>query len=372
MRGPLRRPSLLVSFGLLSLVPIALLAFVLGRTVNGIITQRTVAQTRSTTAFATRFGIQAYLNPTSLRRGIDPDQRQEMDRALKLATTSWRQGGTERAHVIVWSGFRVPLYDSEHGFAFSSPPPEVGRALEGRDTWGIRTIDGTKQLVVAVPIRFSGGKLPIGAVEVMSPYAAIQKDVWGDVRKIYLVILGGLALLWAVLFPIVARASNQLRRQAAEHERLAKHDALTGVANRMLFGDELERSLARGRTGVLMVDLDDFKVINDSFGHHNGDLVLLAIARRMREAVREEDTVARLGGDEFGVVAPGLTREELEAVAARIAHTIAQPVAVEGQRFRLTGSVGVAVSPEDGADAEALLRAADAEMYRAKKLAATA
>jgi diguanylate cyclase (GGDEF)-like protein len=362
---------LLVSFGLLSLVPIALLAFVLGRTVNGIITQRTIAQTRATTAFATRFGIQAYLNPAALRRGIDPDQRAEMDRALSGATGSWTQGGA-KAHVIVWSAFRVPLYDSLHGYAFSSPPPEVSRALEGRDAWGIRKLDGEHDLVVAVPIRFAPGKPPIGAVEVISPYSRIQQDVWLDVRKIYLVILGGLALLWAVLFPIVARASNQLRRQAAEHERLAKHDGLTGLANRTLFSEELEAALERRPTGVLMIDLDDFKLVNDSYGHHNGDLVLLAVARRLHEAVRDEDTVARLGGDEFGLVAPGLTREELEAVARRIEHTIAQPIAVEGQSFRVTGSVGIALSPDDGIDSQGLLRAADAAMYRAKKLAAPA
>ena len=366
MRGPLRRPSLLVSFGLLSLVPVVLLAFVLGRTVNGIITQRTVAQTRATTTFAARFGIQAYLNPTSLRRGIDPDQRLEMDRALSGATGSWTQGGA-KAHVIVWSAFRVPLYDSRHGYAFSSPPPEVLRALDGKDSWGVRKLDGEHDLVVAVPIRFAPGKPPIGAVEVISPYSIIEQDVWLDVRKIYLVILAGLALLWAVLFPIVARASNQLRRQAAEHERLAKHDGLTGLANRTLFSAELEAALERGPTGVLMVDLDDFKLINDSYGHHNGDLVLQCAALRLREAVRDADTVARLGGDEFGVVVPQTSgREEMDTVVERICSALREPIVVEGQTFHVSGSAGAAVSPEDGADATALLRVADAAMYRDK------
>jgi diguanylate cyclase (GGDEF)-like protein len=149
-------------------------------------------------------------------------------------------------------------------------------------------------------------------------------------------------------------------------------DPLTGLPNRARFMDRLERSVALAeRTGsrfaVLFVDLDGFKAVNDAYGHHAGDAMLRALAARMTGAVRRSDTVARLSGDEFTV----LTGEPVDAdgvrvLANKLAAACAAPVEVDERMLRVSASVGVALFPDHGADADALVRAADAAMYVAK------
>lgn len=163
-------------------------------------------------------------------------------------------------------------------------------------------------------------------------------------------------------------------RKAAEQqiEYQAYHDALTGLANRRLFQEHLSLALALAQrrtalVAVLFLDLDHFKVINDSLGHSVGDELLREVARRLKSAVREGDTVARVGGDEFTVVLQELTRRESAAtVAQKVLRTIAQPMEISGHRLYVTTSIGVAMHPDDGADAETLLKNADTAMYRAK------
>jgi diguanylate cyclase (GGDEF)-like protein len=154
-----------------------------------------------------------------------------------------------------------------------------------------------------------------------------------------------------------------------DHE--ASHDPLTGLANRRRFVDELKRIAGRGRPGsllgVLFVDLDGFKDVNDNHGHQAGNDLLVAVANRLRDCVRPGDLVARLGGDEFTIV---LTRLEsaapAAAVAERICRVIAEPFDVVGQPLQVSTSVGVALAPAYRADTDDLLRRADAAMYRAK------
>jgi diguanylate cyclase (GGDEF)-like protein/PAS domain S-box-containing protein len=146
----------------------------------------------------------------------------------------------------------------------------------------------------------------------------------------------------------------------------ATHDALTGLANRTLFHTRIAESDAAVLTGVLAVDLDDFKIINDTLGHHVGDRVLAVTAERLLGCVRADtDTVARLGGDEFAVILAGTTPAEAAATAGRIVTTLTEPLTVEGHTLVVRASVGVATGPGDGA--RTLLRAADAAMYEAKR-----
>jgi diguanylate cyclase (GGDEF)-like protein/PAS domain S-box-containing protein len=161
------------------------------------------------------------------------------------------------------------------------------------------------------------------------------------------------------------------RDRAAQIEYQAFHDPLTGLQNRLAFTAKLEARLAtasvrNGRVAVLFLDLDGFKVINDSLGHSAGDRVLQSLAKRLRTTVREGDLISRFGGDEFTVLLDISRPEDAEAVAQKVLAAIA--CVVEGQRLYVTGSLGVALYPENGDDPEALLRNADAAMYLAKDL----
>jgi len=156
-------------------------------------------------------------------------------------------------------------------------------------------------------------------------------------------------------------------------QHLADHDALTGLPNRRLLEDRLTQALAlsqrnREQTAVMFVDLDRFKVINDTLGHTAGDAVLKEIAERLVKQLRVVDTICRMGGDEFVVVLPEIKRPSDAAnVAAKILETVLQPFMVEGRPLQISASVGISVFPDDGRDAETLIRNADAAMYHAKE-----
>ena len=119
--------------------------------------------------------------------------------------------------------------------------------------------------------------------------------------------------------------------------------------------------------GLLYLDLDDFKPVNDALGHKCGDQLLQTVAARLRRSVREEDTIARLGGDEFAVILEHLSRaRDAEATAKKLLRTVARPYLLEGRKARVTASIGIAVYPIDGEDVETLVNRADGAMYRAK------
>jgi diguanylate cyclase (GGDEF)-like protein/PAS domain S-box-containing protein len=154
---------------------------------------------------------------------------------------------------------------------------------------------------------------------------------------------------------------------------LAYTDSLTGLPNRLLLRDRLEHAIAtaqRNRTqvGVLFFDLDHFKAINDSYGHHMGDALLREIAARTTGCVREIDTVCRLGGDEFVLVLPELRdAADAGAVARKPLAALSQPYRIDGHELRITPTLGISIYPNDGADADSLLRNADTAMYHAKE-----
>jgi diguanylate cyclase (GGDEF)-like protein/PAS domain S-box-containing protein len=163
------------------------------------------------------------------------------------------------------------------------------------------------------------------------------------------------------------------RKQAEETiKHLAYHDALTNLANRTLFQDRLTVALAQARrkrrmAAVMFLDLDRFKVVNDTVGHALGDRLLQGVAERLTGLVREGDTVARVGGDEFTLLLAEVERaEDMVEVAERVLDTLRQPWVLNGHEFRITASIGIAMFPSDGEDADSLLRNADTAMYRAK------
>jgi len=169
------------------------------------------------------------------------------------------------------------------------------------------------------------------------------------------------------------RYASDHRRSVTQLQHDALHDALTGLPNRTLFLDRLEQSLRRGRrrgpesgVAVLFLDLDRFKVVNDSLGHHAGDELLQSVALRLDGALRPGDTVARMGGDEFTLLLEDVADpREASVVAERVQATLADPFSIAGRELHVSGSIGIAMAGPD-VEPEELIRDADVAMYRAK------
>ncbi|MDY0270457.1 EAL domain-containing protein [Trichloromonas sp.] len=163
----------------------------------------------------------------------------------------------------------------------------------------------------------------------------------------------------------------------AQLEYLSTHDELTGLANRALLSDRLEQSIhyaqrSERQVAVLLLDLDRFKVINDSLGHDFGDRLLCEVARRLQDSVREADTVARLGGDEFVLLLTELAgTKDAGLVAAKILRRLAEPYHLDGREITLTASLGISLYPRDGLDVPTLIRNADTAMYQSKRESST-
>jgi diguanylate cyclase (GGDEF)-like protein/PAS domain S-box-containing protein len=170
----------------------------------------------------------------------------------------------------------------------------------------------------------------------------------------------------------IAQDVTESKEQAARIERLAYHDALTGLPNRAMLMDRLAQALAHAQRrqlqlAVVFIDLDRFKLVNDSLGHAAGDALLQEVARRLRAALREEDTVARVGGDEFQVVLDEIEGPADAAhVAEKLMQVLGEPFTVEGQELHVTASLGLSLYPRDGERGELLLKYADTALYEAK------
>lgn len=164
--------------------------------------------------------------------------------------------------------------------------------------------------------------------------------------------------------------ARELEGRRVEAQALAARDALTGLGNRLAFDNGMERLLAEGpgEVAVFYLDLDGFKQVNDTLGHGAGDDVLRTVGQRLTTLARPTDLLIRLGGDEFVVLRGGLnSRDELAPLALAIEAALAEPVTLGTQTLQIGVSIGIAVAPADGTTGNALLAAADAALYRAKR-----
>lgn len=201
----------------------------------------------------------------------------------------------------------------------------------------------------------------VGVIKVLSP----EVDAFSEADIQVLNLMS--ELIAAAMFHAVQFETSELYHRAT-------HDAMTGLANRALFFDRLRQSLAQAgrngeRLGILNIDMDGLKPINDQYGHRAGDTAIRELATRMRQACRESDTVARLGGDEFGVILQRVdSASVLEHYCARLTESISlRPVPFEQHEFLLGASIGSAVFPDDGTNMEGLLEKADRSMYEVKR-----
>jgi diguanylate cyclase (GGDEF)-like protein len=207
---------------------------------------------------------------------------------------------------------------------------------------------------------------------------------WGALRQSsFLLQIPFLLIATAFYGVLVHRQQESHRLSEAQHRQAreqaeasirhqAYHDALTALPNRVLFNDRLALGLAHAkrysqRVGVLFLDLDRFKLINDTAGHATGDQLLRSVAERLTSLLRKSDTVARMGGDEFMLICPELARSEDAAVIAqKVLQVLEPPFQLDGQEYYATASIGVSVYPLDSEDADTLIKHADTALYRAK------
>jgi diguanylate cyclase (GGDEF)-like protein len=370
------RPRLLLRFGLISALAIAALGVVLVAELNSTLKGQAISEGRTLAALATRLRVLPELTPADLAGPVNPLRSARLHAALDKPL--------EQAHVVrikVWSLNGRVVYSNDHSLEGTTAPLDANlrQALGGHVIAGIEEAGQSDEpedtkfgdtVEVYVPLRFSSAGPVDGAFEVYIPYATVAANAQKKVRRTVFILLDGLVLLWAALFRLVAGASRRLRNQAEENRRLAREDGLTGLANRTSFTELAAEALARrpAHAAVLLLDLDRFKDLNDSLGHHAGDLLLREIGPRLRSALPEGSVVARLGGDEFAaLLAPLSDPEEAMVSAGSIREALKSPVEIEGIAVSAEGSVGIARFPEDGQDVATLLQRADVAMYDAKE-----
>ena len=264
------------------------------------------------------------------------------------------------------SGFARPVLGKrvKREASLSGLCVRVGQVLRSDDVLLDPRVDsspfeevGIRSMVVA-PLKHDGSVVGVLKIVSNTTHAFTARDV----RVLELMS----ELIAAAMYHAARNESNALYQQAT-------HDALTGLANRMLFFDRLRSRIHPGRRqieplGILLIDLDGLKKINDSLGHRAGDAAIRETALRISRIPRRSDVVARLGGDEFGVILGEVSDpNNLTAIIERVAKETDQPFRFEGRTLYLTASIGHSRYPEDGTDIDALLEAADRSMYQIKR-----
>jgi diguanylate cyclase len=236
----------------------------------------------------------------------------------------------------------------------------------GADPSGVSAVT-VRQFLTSVPL---GAEKPeqVGVLELTLPYKPISDHVSAAQDSLYRELAVGLGALYLTLLVISISMSRGLRKEVEFNAFLAEHDNLTDLPNRTLFHRRAASALKRASHGdpvaIAIIDLDRFKDVNDTLGHHNGDRLLTELARRLDVNTRPEDTVARLGGDEFGVILTAVT--DPEEALWRLRDIIDREVEVSGLPLSIDSSVGFVVAPDDGNDVDDLLQRADVAMYVAK------
>jgi diguanylate cyclase (GGDEF)-like protein len=359
----------LVEFGVVCLVPILLLGWFLMQTLKSNVSGRAVGNALEQARLVTDIGIATPLaGLTDLSHGLTPAQQQALDHQL---ATIGRSNGIESAVLRNLNGRTI--YADDHSLIGQvKPSAQSAAASNGNISSTIATGPAGKALQVFVPLRLAPGPAD-GSAELSLPYGPIADSISRQDGKIELMLVAGLALLWGTLLTVVSLASQRLRRQAAEKEEQALSDGLTGLPNRTMFTGLVQSTLSgagrRKHAGaVMLMDLDRFKDVNDTLGHHNGDLLLQRIASRLDSVLRNTATVARLGGDEFAILltdAPD--RQAVVPVVRRILKVLEEPVVVGGLALQVEASIGIAMFPEHGRTVDAVMRAADVAMYVTKE-----
>lgn len=256
-------------------------------------------------------------------------------------------------------GLRLDIENSLSGKCMEARAPLISNDMESDDRVNkaaCRKIGLNSMIVVPLICR----NQTVGVIKVLSRQVGHFTEE--DSRVLELMT----GLIAAEMYSAIHNGESELFYQAT-------HDSLTGIANRSMFYDRLRQKLARAmrrneRFGIITLDMDGLKGINDNYGHRAGDAALQEVAMRIKFSLRESDTVSRLGGDEFGILADTTAgREDIHALIHRVNQEITQPFTFEGQAIALRASIGYALFSEDGIELDVLIEKADRAMYEVKR-----
>lgn len=261
------------------------------------------------------------------------------------------------AHLFDNTGAEVIRGDHPHDGTIEATARAVQDVGPGS---GIRTIEGEEYFFAAAAVEGAPWKI-VGAVPTEALYAPFQASRWG--AWVALGVLASFALALLYLFGRFMAGRQEFRYRAL-------HCPLTGLANRRLLEEHANREFAKlarsdGSVALMYVDLDDFKTVNDTFGHDGGDQLLIQVAERLQSSLRAYDVAARIGGDEFAILLPDVSKEDAEELAARILFGLEQPFVLNGERTKVGSSIGVALT-RSPMELDDLIGKADTAMYEAK------
>jgi diguanylate cyclase (GGDEF)-like protein len=356
----------------LTLVPVVLLGAVFATTYRGEANRRGIAVGTSKAELLAETAVEPLLDGHDLSDGLRASERAGLVRLVR----SVDEGTIVRLRLRDLEG-HVIFSDDGSGFS-PLADGEAADAGRGHSVAGLTRLNedandsgplGSQTVEVYTRLDAGPRHRTVGVLEVYLPYAPIRADVAAGLQKLYRIIAFGLAALWLVVFLVALFVSRGLRRHARLNEFLAEHDALTGLPNRTQFHRRVHDAVdAAWRLGtdcaIAIIDLDRFKEVNDTLGHHNGDALLLELAGRLERAAGAGELVARLGGDEFGIILPAVT--DAAAVLARVRALIDHEVEINGLPVSLEASIGYVIAPHDGVDVDDLMQRADVAMYVAK------
>lgn len=357
-------------YAALSAIPVVALGAVLDRTYRDEAHLQGVARGQEQAAVIEEMAVSPALSGEDLSLGLSDSERARLSVATDLAVY---QGSVLRLRLRDFDGRVVFSDDGRSDSAVPVTSLAFREASVGRTHAEVVTAGSTGRSVrVLRPVVTNASGRSTGVLELYLPYEGIAAAVDAQVARAWSRLAIGLVLLYAVLAAISWSTSRSLRRHAAQREHEALHDPLTGLPNRALFQERAELACARAcedaPAALVLIDLDRFKHVNDTLGHHAGDELLKVVAHRLTNGLRTDDTVARLGGDEFGMVLPGVT-DEASAVALldELCRQLGAELQIEGVALTVEASIGVALAPQHGQDVETLLKRADDAMYRGKR-----
>jgi diguanylate cyclase (GGDEF)-like protein len=360
---------LFAAYAAASLIPVVLLGAVLVRGSQQEAIDSGLEHGRAQAAVIEEMAIAPALTGADLDHQLTAAERERLQDATDLAIFN---GSVIRLRLRGFSGRVVFSDNGSTAGALPTAHPAFRAAAVGRtDVAIVQDPDGVSSQVIRVlqPVVAKATGQSTGVLELYLPYSTIAKHVQAQMRRTYWRLAAGLTALYAVLAFIAWSTTRRLRRHATQHQYEALHDALTGLPNRTWFRERAEEAVERGQRGaIVLVDLDRFKDVNDTLGHHAGDELLRIVAQRLHGALRTDDTVARLGGDEFGLILPGIpdAAHALELLT-RVREELAAQIVLEEVPLSIEASFGIALYPAHGTTVELLLQHADAAMYQGKR-----